>query len=235
MKKFALIVFLAVLFLGCQAQNSTRKVVVLGDSYSTFEGCIPEGYACWYYSDGRMGNNCTSADSTWWSIVLRETGDSLLLNSSFSGATICNIGYRGDDYSDRSFVTRAGKDIVSEDGTILCGDTPDIIYIFGGTNDSWAGSPKGELLSKEKWREANLNEALPATCYLLGYLTEKLPGTRIIVIVNSELDEVITEGLLEAGKMFGVETLMLKDVDKQRSHPSISGMRTIADQLEAIL
>ena len=49
--------------------------------------------------------------------------------NSYSGSTICNTGYRDEDYSDRSFINR----------TTLLGN-PDIILICGGTNDSWANA-----------------------------------------------------------------------------------------------
>ena len=211
------------------------KVVVFGDSYSTYEGNIPEGYACWYFDESEMQNDCHCVDSTWWKRVCDDEGFTLLLNSSYSGATICNTGYNGDDYSDRSFVTRMKTDIVAEDGTILCGDKPDLLFILAGTNDSWAGSPKGELTAPDAWRDANLAEELPAISHMLGYLTEKLPDTRIVVIVNSELDETTTAGLQEASRQFGADCLLLKDIDKQWGHPSNAGMRAIAEQLKAFI
>lgn len=220
---------------GCADSKAEEplKAVVFGDSYSTFEGCIPEGYACWYFVESEMQNDCHCADSTWWSLVVKEKNMDLLVNSSYSGATICNTGYDGDDYSDRSFVTRMKTDIVAEDGTIMCGAKPDVIFILAGTNDSWSHAPSGEV--PENWRDADLKLVLPAIYNMMGYLTEKLPETRIIVIVNSELDPVTTEGLHGAAKAFGAESLQLEDIDKQWGHPSNAGMRAIADQLEAIL
>lgn len=232
-----LVAFVSVLVLAsCSAKMSEpQKVVVFGDSYSTFEGYIPKDYESWYFVESQYENDCHCVDSTWWSRVCTDKGFELLLNTSYSGATICNVGYNGDDYTERSFTTRMKRDIVSEDGQILCGGKPDLLFILAGTNDSWAGSPKGELLGKDNWREADLNQSLPAMSYMLGYLTEKLPDTRIIVIINSELDETTTEGLAEASRVFGVEHLRLKDIDKQWGHPSNAGMRAIAEQLEAIL
>lgn len=219
----------------CAMQPDPAKVVVFGDSYSTYEGHIPEGYACWYFDESEMQNDCHCVDSTWWKRVCKDEGFTLLLNSSYSGATICNTGYNGDDYSDRSFVTRMKTDIVAEDGTILCGEKPDILFILAGTNDSWAGSPKGELTAPDAWRDANLAEELPAISHMLGYLSEKLPDTRIVVIINSELDETTTAGLQEASRQFGAESLLLKDIDKQWGHPSNAGMRAIAEQVEAFI
>ena len=212
-----------------------KKVVIFGDSYSTFEGSIPEGYACWYFVESEMQNDCHCVDSTWWSRVVKDLGMDLLLNSSYSGATICNTGYNGDDYSDRSFVTRMKTDIVAEDGTVLCGDEPDVILILAGTNDSWAHAPAGELLGREDWRQADLACVLPAVSYMMGYLTEKLPRTRILLIVNSELDPVTTGGLHEAARIFGAESVQLVDIDKQWNHPSNAGMHAIAEQVERAL
>lgn len=234
MKKILpLFIVLALIF---STASTPPKVVILGDSYSTFEGCIPEGYANWYWK-GEGGNDVHSADSTWWSHLRARTGMEILLNSSYSGATICNIGYRQEDYSDRSFVTRAKTDIVKEDGTPgACGQFPDVVFIFGGTNDCWAGSPRGRLIAPDKWREANLNECFPATCYLLGYLKEKLPAeTRVIMIVNTELGEVFEECFAKACELYGAECVQLSDIHKIRNHPSQLGMRQIAEQLEIVL
>ena len=55
---------------------------------------------------------------------IKENNYRLCVNNSFSGATICNTGYNQADYSDRSFITRMDK--------LGC---PDIIFIFGATND----------------------------------------------------------------------------------------------------
>lgn len=234
MMKNTFIAALCCLALVC-CSSKPQKVVILGDSYSTFEGLIPEGYACWYFSDER-GNDVHSADSTWWKILCADKGYELLLNSSFSGSTICNRGYNGLDYTAVSFVTRMKRDIATEDGSVpLCRLRPDLILIFGGTNDSWSGAPAGKVLPRDKWQDADLYQCLPATSYMLGYLTEKLPKTRIVMILNSELRDEITDGLEEASRVYGVESIRLKDIDKIGGHPSKKGMKAIAAQLEEIL
>ena len=232
-KLLPLFILLAVVI--CTA-SKPQKIVILGDSYSTFEGCIPEGYANWYWK-GEGGNDVHSADSTWWSHLQRRTDVEILLNSSYSGATICNVGYRKEDYSDRSFVTRAKTDIVKEDGTPgRCGEFPDAVLIFGGTNDCWAGSPQGQVIEPSAWKNANLNECFPAMSYLLGYLKEKLPAeTRVIVIMNTELGEIFETSFKKACDLYGAEFVQLKDIHKIRNHPSILGMRQIAEQMEVVL
>lgn len=212
------------------------KVVVLGDSYSTFEGCIPQGYACWYFKDKSKGNDVHSADQTWWSLLCRQKGYKLLLNGSYSGSTIGNTGYRGEDYSDRSFVTRIKTDIVGEDGRPgLCGEVPDLILIFGGTNDDWSGAPLGSVLPADKWKDAELKQSLPATSYMLGYLKERLPDTRIVMIINSDMRADVERGLVKASQTYGVQYVRLYQIDKIYNHPSVAGMHKIAAQVGAAL
>lgn len=112
--------------------SQTRKSVsILGDSYSTFENYLqPDTNAVWYFQQPRKNNDVRSVDQTWWYKFIKESGYRLCVNNSFSGATICHTGYRKEDYSDRSFVTRMNN--------LGC---PDLIFIFGATNDSWAGAP----------------------------------------------------------------------------------------------
>ena len=48
MKRFTIIIsFIMLTFMPLMAQVK-QTVAVLGDSYSTFEGFIPKGYATWY-------------------------------------------------------------------------------------------------------------------------------------------------------------------------------------------
>lgn len=104
--------------------SQTRKAVsILGDSYSTFENYLqPDTNAVWYFQQPRKNNDVRSVDQTWWYKFIKESGYRLCVNNSFSGATICHTGYRKEDYSDRSFVTRMNN--------LGC---PDLIFIFGAT------------------------------------------------------------------------------------------------------
>ena len=108
----------------------TKKVSILGDSYSTFQGMNPEGYAPFYPNDK---NDVTKVEQTWWSLYIKAMGYELEKNNSWGGTTICNTGYGGMDATANSFNARYE----------LLGN-PDIIFVFGGTNDAWARSPIGE-------------------------------------------------------------------------------------------
>ncbi|MBP5719925.1 MAG: hypothetical protein J6W82_02525, partial [Bacteroidales bacterium] len=58
------IVFLSLLiFVAISTFAQTKKVSVLGDSYSTFKGSNPDGYAP-FYPDAN--NDVKEVEQTWW-------------------------------------------------------------------------------------------------------------------------------------------------------------------------
>ena len=144
MKKLSVIVCLFMFALMPLLAQVKQTVAVLGDSYSTFEGFIPKGYATWYTTAVQKATDVNKVEQTWWWQVIKEGGYKMGNINSYSGSTICNTGYRDEDYSDRSFINR----------TTLLGN-PDIILICGGTNDSWANAPIGNY-QYSNWKRADL-------------------------------------------------------------------------------
>lgn len=200
------------------------KVSILGDSYSTYKGHVsPSTNEIWYADSMSYKNDVHDVKQTWWWILTEEMGWKLEKNNSYSGATICNRGYNGRDFTHRSFVTRM-KNI----------GNPDILLIFGGTNDCWAGAPIGEY-KYSNWSEADLYTFRPAFAYMLDYLKKNHPQTRIINICNSDLKGAYNPSMAEICKHYKVENLQLHDIDKQHSHPSIAGMKEIAKQIKQII
>ena len=76
-------------------EPATPTVAVLGDSYSTFQGYIPEGNASWYFTRPQGDNDVVRVEDTWWHQFCAKNGYELVLNESWSGSTICNTGYDG--------------------------------------------------------------------------------------------------------------------------------------------
>lgn len=208
--------------LPAQAQPS---VSILGDSYSTFYGYVsPETNLCWYGVPGEQKqNDVTKVEETWWHQLLVDTGYRLERNNSYSGSTVCNTGYDGADYSDRSFLAR-----MTDLGH------PDIILVFGGTNDSWANVPPGDYVYDD-WTRESLYAFRPAFGYMLHYLTTHYAGARIYHITNTELSAEITESIDVLCRHYQVVNIRLQDIDKQWGHPSVEGMHAIAEQVRAIL
>jgi len=199
-----------------------KTVSILGDSYSTFEGYLePDTNFIWYYDQRpRTNTNVTQVTQTWWHQLLKAKGYRLCKNNSFSGSTICHTGYNKEDYSKRSFIARMDN--------LGC---PDIIYIFGGTNDSWANAPIGEY-KYEGWTRQELYSFRPAMAYMLNHMVNRYLNTEIIFILNSELKPEINESVRTICQHYKVKLVELHDIAKQGGHPSIEGMKAIADQLK---
>ena len=222
MKRIFLLLLISICALAnIGAVEKAKPVVsILGDSYSTFNGYIPEGNASWYFTNTQNGRtDVTDVRQTWWWQFVTEGGYILGINDSYSGATISFTGYRGEDYADRSFITRLPRIVPS-----------DLLLIFGGTNDSWAGVPLGEF-TYSKLTRGHLYEFRPAMGKLLREAQNRFPGTRIVFIINSELKAEVTDAIKETCKHYGVEYIELHDIDKNHSHPTVKGMAQIKDQV----
>lgn len=219
-KHFILSILLACTLASGWAQVQ-KKVSILGDSYSTFKGYVqPDTNFVWYPADK---NDVIKLEQTWWHQFINNYGYQLEVNNSFSGSTICNTGYRKEDYSDRSFITRMDK----------LGN-PDIILIFGGTNDSWAKSPIGEY-QYANWTDKELYSFRPAMAYMLDGIRKLYPRARTYFILNSELRSEINSSVYTICTHYEIPVINLYDIDKQRSHPSISGMKSISTQVQSFL
>ncbi|MBE6284474.1 MAG: hypothetical protein E7098_09060 [Mediterranea massiliensis] len=224
MKTKTLLLAMLFMCIGVATLSAQQKVAILGDSYSTFAGHLsPATNFTWYSadlnSDIAKNNDVHSVEQTWWHQFVTKMGYELVCNNSFSGSTICHTGYNKEDYTDRSFITRLHH----------LGN-PDIILIFGGTNDSWAGVPIGEY-QYEGWTNADLYNFRPAFAYMLHNLRQLYPQAKIYNITNSELSEAVTVSADEICRHYNVPNLLLKDVEKQWGHPSVRGMEVICNQL----
>jgi hypothetical protein len=205
--------------------------MIFGDSYSTFAGCIPAGYAPYYSGRRERGPDIENADQSWWGLMVKETEVNLVRNDSWSGSTICCTGYEGKDFSHCAFINRL--DMYLEQGYFK-ENRIDTLFVLGATNDSWSDAPIGQL-QYEGWTKEDLYRVLPAVGYLAKRLSESFPDTRLLYIINDGLKEEITQGILTACDHFGIPTLCLENIDKLAGHPTIAGMQQIADQVAAHL
>ncbi len=196
----------------CGAQ--TKSVSILGDSYSTFEGFVtPETNEMWYYAQGERGRtDVLDVRQTWWHQLIKNKGWKLCVNNSYSGSTISYSGYSGNDYSQRSFLTRM-KDL----------GCPDVIFIFGATNDSWAGAPIGDY-QYEQLHKANFWTFRPAMARMLEWMTARYVGADIYFLLNDGLKDEINQSVKTICEHYGVQCIELHDIDKQSGHPSVKGM-----------
>jgi hypothetical protein len=216
------------LFCGCSKPNTPNlgNVIILGDSFSTFKGSIPDGYASYYSSENKLGG-VSCAEYTWWHKVISKTKSNLLLNSSYSGSTICNTGYDGNDYSNISFVSRITNLI---ENNFFKENSVNTIIIYGGLNDCWAQSPRGEI-KFDNITDSDLYCFYPALSYMLNSIKTESPKTRIIFIIENQLDNGMKDGIRQITSYYNIETIEPSGVELSSSHPTKKGMATIANQI----
>ena len=207
------------------------NVLIFGDSYSTFEGYVPQGHALWYTTAQKPETDVTRVEETWWYPIVTAEGNRLVLNSSWSGSTIGNRGYGGEDASHFSFIGRMEK--LEEEG-FFAQNAIDTCLVFGGTNDHWCGADKGEPQYAD-WTKDDLYRVLPAVSYFFCRLRALLPHTRLVSLVNTDFPSDFVEALVEIFTHYGVESVVLQEIGKDHGHPNIAGMTAIREQTVAAL
>ena len=227
MKKSTLaLVALAILVSACTKPNDSKGIrfSILGDSFSTFEGYVtPETNNVWYYE--RIG--VTSVEQMWWHKMATKMGWMLDKNNSFSGSLICNFwGYNaGPYYSPHSFIRRMDN----------LGD-PDVIFVFGGTNDVWNGAYYGDFVYSD-WTEGQLEQYRPALAYLFENLKQLYPKAIVYFMIDTSLADFDHTGLLfvesahTIARHYGIDCIDLHDIHKDWAHPNAEGQNEIAEQV----
>ena len=208
-----------------------QKLVIFGDSYSTYEGWIPTGYRTYYSPTGREEGPAVTKmklEETWWRRLLSKTGMDLLLNNSWSGSTIGYTGYNNADCStSNSFIYRF-RQLVKQD--FFKNNSVDTFLIFGGTNDSWSNAPLGEMKLSD-WEEKDLYFVLPAICHFMSSVKKQLPNAKMYFIINTDIKPEISDCIKQASKHYGIKAIELKDIEKNFNHPTPNGMKAICEQV----
>lgn len=119
-----------------------KTVSILGDSITTYQGWIPEGYAC-FYPDA--DNDIKDVTQTWWMQVIQNTGMRLLVNGSYSASAVCGDS-RAED-SSAGCSNRRIVDLMGADGTV-----PDVILVFMGVNDFFHSITLGKFSGTASYR-----------------------------------------------------------------------------------
>ncbi|MBD5448592.1 MAG: SGNH/GDSL hydrolase family protein [Lachnospiraceae bacterium] len=144
-------------------------ISILGDSISTYDGWIPEGFNVFYPIDGEL----TDVSQTWWKSLIDDTGMELCANNSSSGST-CS----GDSLSidDPMFGCSDGRlsFLVGSQGRL-----PDVIVIYMGTNDLLKGVPIGDNDGTKLVEEGNVENFSDAYCLMLDKLASYYPTAQI--------------------------------------------------------
>ena len=209
-----------------------NNTLIFGDSYSTFKGYVPEGYAIYYSENERPETDVTQVSQTWWYQVVEKADLKLVLNNSWSGSTIGYTGYNNTDCSkSSSFIYRLWQLIEND---FFAKNQIDTVFVFGGTNDSWSNAPLGEIKYSD-WEEKDLFSVLPAVCYFLNLLKETLPQTKIYCLINTEIKPEIASCMKNACEKYHITPITFNSIDKKCGHPTIQGMKNIKDSVLKVM
>ena len=204
------------------------NIIIFGDSYSTYLGYIPEGYAVYYSGKRGASPDIFDVKNTWWGRLIEASEATLVQNNSWSGSTIGYTGYNNSDCSHTSsFIFRFEK--LLADG-FFAENKIDTVFVFGGTNDSWSGAPLGEL-KYDGIAEADLFCVLPAISHFAKRLKDTLKEARIVFIGNCDIKREITDAMRAVCEHYGFCYIPLLGIDKQNGHPTEDGMAQICEQI----
>lgn len=219
---------------GKDPEPKETRFSILGNSFSSYEGYVnPETNAVFPYD----GIGVTGPEQMWWSKVAVSTGWTLERNNSFSGSLVCNFQdfNGGTYYAPNSYIRRMDN----------LGN-PDVIFVFGATNDIYQGAPLGQYAYAD-WTEEQLCTFRPAMSYLIDGLKRLYPKAVIYILVDMELcindhsiDEEIREAYIESmhhiASHYHVDCIDIYGIHKFAWHPDVQGQDDIARQvLEVVL
>lgn len=208
------------------------NVLVLGDSYSTFRGCIPSDNNSYY-----PNHDVDVFEKTWWGSLIKQTNSNLVLNESYSGSAVsyygwANLGSELDPIK-TSFITRVENLI---DKGFFKENKIDTIFVCAGTNDLWIARDAKRSFGEVKYsdiKEEDLYYFYPAFARLLELLTSQIDSENIIILFNDMFlcRPDFLENQIEICKGFNVKYLQLKEIDKTDGHPNANGMQAIKNQI----
>lgn len=238
-----ILIFLFLVFVSCSGndlEDISQPVdspkwtfAVLGNSISTYQGTMPNGYP-YYYSQALMNK-----EDMWWSILEINTNSIMLANSSWSGATVSfrhNVDTCSFFYSDTRILSLSRNGI------------PDAIIVLGGTND-WN---RNVLLGSQK-DEGNVNTLFGAYLLMVRKLINKYPQSKIFLCsilprkqghdIKNSSGWTIREGNELIRTIANKLNVYFLDLDEcglatdiasytfDGLHPNKTGMRLIADNM----
>lgn len=234
---------------------ASKKISIVGDSISTYNGYVPTGYS-YYYPAGDVN----SVNKTWWKQVIDKCGMSLVTNASWSGSWVCY---------DSSVSTDSAK-IAYTDARISAlanvSDTPDIILVLIGTNDFIHnnGNPLGVFDANSELPEESteITEFYPAYATMINKIRTMYPDAHVYCCTliqryrGTDISYPIKNGsgnsialynkaIIDIAEWMGCNVIRLDTVISlgQLSsltvdgllHPNASGMKLIANEVCRVL
>ena len=215
-------------------QQPNRKVAVMGDSISTFDGALcNEDYNPYYpANDPNVTANPSIAVNSkertyWWMLINNYMKNGVLdVNSSWSGTRVIHEvknGRKSGKSMNAGFVDRA-YDFVD----------PDIIILHGGTNDHNQNTPLGDYTWDLPIGQGDLSKYRSAYIELIKMLQNRYEGVQIIIVIGDRLSKNYEESTLEIARHFGLPYVNFvgDTIDKcSGSHPTYPAFDKMAKKI----
>lgn len=196
-------------------QYSGKSFSFIGDSISTYQDYVPEGYATFYpYPTADVRD----VNQTWWMELLNNLGASLFVNNSYSGSCVATSGS-----SSSSNKERLEKLVISERNS-------DVLIIFMGSNDAHANSGILESNFYDKYKQ--MIDCIYELCdedieiILMTLPISNLYPSNRQVSFNNQIKKIASEYSL---KVVDMETFDLRPHLIDSAHPGHSGMKAMSD------
>ena len=211
-----------------------RKVGIMGDSISTFDGtmCNPDYSPYYPGNDPNVTANPSIAVNSkektyWWRLIYdyMKNGE-LDVNTSWSGTRVIHevkTGRQSGKSIGAGFVDRA-YDFVN----------PDIIIIHGGTNDRNQSTPVGEYTWDLPIGQGNLGNYRSAYIELIKMIQNRYEGVQIIIIVGDRLTLDYERATVAIAEHFGLPYVNFVGVTIDKcsgSHPTAPAFDKMASMI----
>lgn len=203
-------------------------ISIYGDSVSTFEGYLPNGYAT-YYPINPI--NVLTVEDTWWYQAILEMKARYLSNASYSNTGVVTTGsaeaLKGTESSRIETLRKNDQD-------------PDIIIIYLGVNDCKRG------IKKEAFKEGYIT--------MIERMYEKYPSTTIVLcalnactfaeIKYQALKDEYNQVIIELAEQYNLPIARLDKIITNDNkgiymanmlHPNRMGMEVIAEEIVKVI
>ncbi len=234
-----------------------KRLSILGDSISTFG--VPDqsnATGTWTYPGNRcrypQSNLLTNVDDMYWKRIIDKYDMVLGINESWAGSRVSNsqVSDSGDLGPNRCMSSVKRISHLGENGT------PDIILVYGGTNDAGANVTIGEFntenpknYSKEEIDGLSVETFADAYRAMLIRLMYYYPTSRIIVVLPNFTTSYYTitnldlyvEVIKEACDFFGIDYVDIRragiTIYNEKTylpdgiHPNANGHKLISEMI----
>lgn len=137
---------------GRRSGMPAKTFSIMGDSISTFEGCVPDGYTLFYNDERLERSGVLRPEDTWWSHTVRALGGTVLADSAWSGSMVEGAGFPAASSPERA-AALLGRD----------GQEPDAVLVFIGINDyGWAAPRRRPPAAATPCRAASTRQPFPS-------------------------------------------------------------------------